>query len=63
MKTPARLFARFLDGLPQGKVAWVAVRLAHKEPMLVSTKVTAIAGLGVEGGRRCKGVSTHLGPM
>ena len=55
MKTQARLFARFLDDLPQGEVEWIGVRPARKEPMLVSEKVNAIAGLGLEGDRRCKG--------
>jgi MOSC domain-containing protein YiiM len=55
MKTQARLFARFLDDLPQGTVEWIGVRPARKEPMQVGKKVTAIAGVGLEGDRRCKG--------
>ncbi|MFT6102512.1 MAG: MOSC domain-containing protein YiiM [Granulosicoccus sp.] len=55
MKTQARLFARFLDDLPQGKVEWIGVRPARKTPMIIHDRVEAIAGLGLQGDRRCEG--------
>lgn len=55
MNTQARLFARYLDDLPQGKVEWIGVRPARKEPMQILESVEAIAGLGLQGDRRCQG--------
>jgi MOSC domain-containing protein YiiM len=55
MNTQARLFARYLDELPQGTLEWVGVRPARKEPMQVLERVEAIAGLGLAGDRRCQG--------
>lgn len=55
MKTQARLFARFLEDLPQGKVEWIGVRPARKTPMVTHDCVDAIAGLGLQGDRRCQG--------
>lgn len=55
MKTQARLFARFLDDLPQGQLEWIGLRPARKEPMVVVESVEAIAGKGLWGDRRCQG--------
>ena len=55
MNTQARLFARYLDDLPQGKVEWIGVRPARKEPMQILESVEAVAGLGLKGDRRVQG--------
>lgn len=55
MNTQARLFARYLDDLPQGHVDWIGVRPARKMPMHVVEQVQAIAGFGLQGDRRCQG--------
>ncbi len=54
MNTQARLFARFLDDLPQGRLEWIGVRPARNQPMDVLETVRALPGLGLEGDRRCQ---------
>ena len=54
MNTQARLFARYLDDLPQGKVEWIGLRPARKAPMQVVDQAQALAGLGLQGDRRCE---------
>lgn len=54
MNTQARLFARYLDDLPQGQLEWIGVRPARKEPMQVLDQVEALEGLGLQGDRRCQ---------
>lgn len=55
MNTQARLFARYLTDLPPGQLQWIGVRPARKEAMHILDSVEAIAGLGLQGDRRCKG--------
>jgi MOSC domain-containing protein YiiM len=55
MNTQARLFARYLDDLPQGQVTWIGVRPARKQSMIIVDNVEAIEGLGLKGDRRCQG--------
>lgn len=55
MSTQGRLFARYLDELPPGKLEWIGLRPARKTPMEVVDHVSAIEGLGLEGDRRCNG--------
>lgn len=55
MSTQGRLFARYLNELPPGRLEWIGLRPARKEPMVVVDHVKAIAELGLEGDRRCQG--------
>ena len=54
MNTQARLFARYLEDLPEGQLQWIGLRPERKAPMNVVESVTAIEGLGLEGDRRCQ---------
>lgn len=55
MSTQARLFARYLNDLPAGKLEWIGLRPARKVPMQVVDEVQALEGLGLAGDRRCEG--------
>lgn len=55
MNTQGRLFARYLDDLPQGQLEWIGLRPARKTPMNIVNTAQAIAGFGLEGDRRCQG--------
>ena len=55
MKTQARLFARYLDDLPQGQLEWIGLRPARYEAMTIVDSVIAKAGFGLQGDRRCLG--------
>jgi len=55
MSTQGRLFARYLDNLPAGKLEWIGVRPDRKVPMNVLGETMAIEGLGLAGDRRCEG--------
>lgn len=55
MSTQGRLFARYLDNLPAGKLEWIGVRPARKVPMNILEETMAIEGLGLAGDRRCEG--------
>lgn len=55
MTTQGRLFARYLNDLPAGRLEWIGLRPARKEPMEIVSTVEAIAKLGLKGDRRCKG--------
>lgn len=57
MSTQGRLFARYLDDLPSGKLEWIGLRPARKVPMTVVNSVMALEGMGLEGDRRCQGSS------
>lgn len=51
--TQKRLFGRYLDDLPDGKLCWIGVRPGHKQPVQAVDTVQAIATLGLEGDHRC----------
>ena len=55
MSTQGRLFARYLDNLPAGRLEWIGLRPARKVPMQVVDAVDSLAGLGLSGDRRCEG--------
>lgn len=55
MSIQGRLFARYLDDLPTGKLEWIGLRPARKVPMIIVDEVMAIEGLGLAGDRRCEG--------
>ncbi len=55
MSVQGRLFARYLQDLPAGKLEWIGLRPARKVPMEVVDTATAIPGFGLEGDRRCQG--------
>ncbi|MGH1440438.1 MAG: MOSC domain-containing protein [Cellvibrionaceae bacterium] len=55
MSTQGRLFARYLDNLPAGKLEWIGVRPARKVPMNILEETMAIEGLGLAGDWRCEG--------
>jgi len=54
MTSQATLFGRYIKDLPIGKLEWIGLRPARREPMQASAEVAALAGLGLEGDRRCK---------
>ncbi|NOX26979.1 MAG: MOSC domain-containing protein [Gammaproteobacteria bacterium] len=54
MTSQARLFSRYIQDLPSGKLEWIGLRPARKEPMQEVNEVNAIAGSGLAGDRRCK---------
>jgi len=53
MTSQATLFGRYIKDLPVGKLEWIGLRPARREPMHVVAKATALPGLGLEGDRRC----------
>ncbi|MFT6387836.1 MAG: MOSC domain-containing protein YiiM [Cellvibrionaceae bacterium] len=55
MSIQGRLFARYLDDLPTGKLEWIGLRPARKVPMIIVDEVMAVEGLGLTGDRRCEG--------
>ncbi|WP_269619716.1 MOSC domain-containing protein [Zhongshania sp. BJYM1] len=55
MNAQGRLIARFLDNLPPGKLEWIGLRPARKEPMVSVAKTIAIADRGLQGDRRLEG--------
>lgn len=55
MSVQGRLFARYLNDLPAGKLEWIGLRPARKEAMNVVECAVAIKGFGLEGDRRCQG--------
>jgi MOSC domain-containing protein YiiM len=55
MSVQGRLFARYLNDLPSGKLEWIGLRPARKEAMNIVESAVAIEGFGLEGDRRCQG--------
>ena len=55
MSVQGRLFARYLNDLPSGKLEWIGLRPARKEAMTIVESAMAIQGFGLEGDRRCQG--------
>lgn len=55
MTVQGRLFARYLDQLPAGKLEWIGLRPERKQPIQVVEAVEAVAELGLKGDRRCQG--------
>lgn len=55
MSVQGRLFARYLNDLPSGKLEWIGLRPARKEAMIIVDSTMAIQGFGLEGDRRCQG--------
>ncbi|AHK16005.1 MAG: MOSC domain-containing protein [Thalassolituus sp.] len=55
MNRQQALFGRFSADLPAGKVEWIGVRPARREPMIRITEAEAIASLGLKGDRRMDG--------
>ena len=55
MSVQGRLFARYLQDLPTGKLEWIGLRPARKTPMEVVDSAVALPGFGLEGDRRCLG--------
>ena len=55
MSVQGRLFARYLNDLPAGKLEWIGLRPARKEAMQVVKSAVAIPGFGLKGDRRCHG--------
>jgi MOSC domain-containing protein YiiM len=56
MSVQGRLFARYLNDLPSGKLEWIGLRPARKEAMNIVESAVAIEGFGLEGDRRCQGI-------
>ncbi|MFV1872908.1 MAG: MOSC domain-containing protein [Oleiphilus sp.] len=57
MNSVGRLLSRHLQDLAPGKVSWIGLRPERKVAMQVVDSTQAIASLGLEGDRRCKGQS------
>ncbi|WIO74897.1 MOSC domain-containing protein [Porticoccaceae bacterium LTM1] len=50
-----QLFDKYLQNLPAGRIVWIGLRPERLQPMVVVEQAEAIAGLGLEGDRRCQG--------
>ncbi|MFW1676516.1 MOSC domain-containing protein [Pontibacter sp. JAM-7] len=48
------LYARYASTLPPGKLEWIGLRPARREPMQSCNAVQALAGLGLAGDHRCQ---------
>jgi MOSC domain-containing protein YiiM len=57
MTAPQQLFARYLPTIQPGCLEWIGLRPARREPVLSVTSTGALAGLGLEGDRRCEGIA------
>lgn len=55
MNSVGRLLSRHLQNITPGEVTWIGLRPERKVDMIVVESVQAIAGLGLDGDRRCKG--------
>ncbi len=54
MPSQATLFGRYIPDLNNGKLEWIGLRPARREPMQVVERALAIEGLGLKGDRRCE---------
>ncbi len=50
--TQKRWYARYAEALPAGKLVWIGLRPARKQPLQVVSSCQAIANLGLEGDHR-----------
>ena len=48
------LFDKFTEDLAPGKLEWIGVRPARREPMITVTEAQAVVGMGITGDRRMK---------
>jgi len=55
MNHPDRLIDRFTRQLPPGRLEWIGLRSERRGAVRVVDSVRALAGLGLEGDRRCAG--------
>jgi MOSC domain-containing protein YiiM len=55
MRTQARIFSRYLDAIPPGRLEWIGLRPARKQAMKIVQSVEAKVEYGLEGDRRLKG--------
>lgn len=55
VKSQTRLIARYLNGMPEGRVEWIGLRPQRKAPMTVVNEAWAEAGMGLQGDRRMQG--------
>ncbi len=55
MNSVGRLLSRHLQNITPGKVTWIGLRPARKADIITAASVEALAGLGLEGDRRCEG--------
>ena len=49
------LFDKFTTDLQPGRLQWIGVRPARREPMITATEAQAVAGMGLTGDRRMQG--------
>ena len=49
------LFDKFTEDLAPGRLEWIGVRPARREPMITVTEAQAVAGMGITGDRRMSG--------
>lgn len=54
-KVKPTVLDRLVKDLPPGKVEWIGLRPARREPMINVEQTMALAELGLEGDRRSKG--------
>ena len=52
-----RLLSKHLEGLQPGRLDWIGLRPQRKVDMHVVDQVEAIAGMGLNGDRRCQGTA------
>ena len=55
MSIQRNLINRLAQNLPPGKLEWIGLRTERKGEVLEVNQVQALAGLGLEGDRRCQG--------
>lgn len=57
MNAQGRLISRYTKNLPNGELCWIGLRTERRGLVEVTERANAIAGLGLEGDRRCQGTA------
>lgn len=57
MTAPQQLFARYLPTIQPGRLEWIGLRPARREPVVSVDRTEALTDLGLAGDRRCDGMA------